>query len=271
MPGVAPQMGPLAPCRPGAPAALAPKGGDRLLVAEGKPPAWELHPRDEEDAFCPGQGSCHGGAPHPSPEPPASCPLGQQMGARAHRARSLKPADSMPGCCALGRRRSRWAGSRFSGTQKEPGRGIRAWGSHTLEKPVTLLGFSLLTVRTLPGPKLGVFVETKGCDFRLPGLSPILNRARAAWGNEILFWVGEPTAGRACTQLHPVPRSQRRQEGALASARRVVEATSSELLLWTSWPHPGAGNQGRLQVRGFTLLENRVLLFFFFKLSGYHF
>lgn len=49
----------------------------------------------------------------------------------------------------------------------------------------------------------------KGCDLRLPGLSPILNRARAAWGNEILFWVGEPTAGRAYTQLCPILRSQR--------------------------------------------------------------
>lgn len=103
----APGVGPPASCRPGALPALAPKEGDRLLVAEGKPPAWKLHLGNEEDAFCPGQGTCHGGAPHPSPEPPASYPLGQQMGARAHRARSLKPADSMPGCCALGARRTR--------------------------------------------------------------------------------------------------------------------------------------------------------------------
>ena len=34
--GVAPQTGPPAPCRPGALAVLAPKEGDRLLVAEGK-------------------------------------------------------------------------------------------------------------------------------------------------------------------------------------------------------------------------------------------
>lgn len=91
----------------------------------------------------------------------------------------------------------------------EPGWGIRGRGSHTPEKPVTLLGFSLFTVRTLPAPKLGVFVETKGCKLRLPGLSPLLNQAREAWGDEILFWAGEPMAGRACTRLHPVPQSRR--------------------------------------------------------------
>ena len=164
-------MGPLAPCRPGAPAALAPKETGFLWQrANHQPGSCTQGMRKMPSARV--RAAVKGEPPHPSPEPPASCPLGQQMGARAHRARSLKPADSMPGCCALGRRRSRWAGSCFSGTQKEPGWGIRAWGSHTLEKPVTLLGFSLLTVRTLPGPKLGVFIEMKGCDLKTPGPVP---------------------------------------------------------------------------------------------------
>lgn len=32
----------------------------------------------------------------------------------------------------------------------------------------------------------------KGYKLRLPGLSPLLNQAREAWGDEILFWAGEP-------------------------------------------------------------------------------
>ena len=136
----------------------------------------------------------------------------------------------------------------------EPGWGIRGRGFHTLEKPVTLLGCSLFTMRTLPAPKLRVFVETKGCKLRLLGLSPLLNRAREAWDDEILFWAGEPMAGRACTRLHPVTGSKRP-----LPLRSFL------------WPLPGAGNQGRLRVRGFMLLEKQVLLFFFFKLSGYRF
>lgn len=76
--GVAPQTGPPAPCKPGAPAVLALKEGDRLLVVEGKRPAWELHRENEKDTFCP-LGQMSWGAPHPSPEPPVGCLLGQQM------------------------------------------------------------------------------------------------------------------------------------------------------------------------------------------------
>lgn len=75
-------VGPLAPADLGALPALALKEGDRLLVAEGKPPAWKLHLGNEEDAFCPGQGTCHGGAPTPSPEPPASYPPGAADGSK---------------------------------------------------------------------------------------------------------------------------------------------------------------------------------------------
>ena len=137
----------------------------------------------------------------------------------------------------------------------EPGWGIRGRGFHTLKKPVTLLGFSLFTVRTLPAPKLRVFVETKGCKLRLLGLSPLLNRAREEWGDEILFWAGEPMAGRACTRLHPVAGSR---------GGHFICALSCG-------PFRGQGTRAAFRVRGFMLLENQVLLFFFFKLSGYRF
>lgn len=47
-------------------------------MVEGKRPALELHRGNEKDAFYP-SGQLSWGAPHPSPEPLASCLLGQQM------------------------------------------------------------------------------------------------------------------------------------------------------------------------------------------------
>lgn len=57
-----------------------------FFVAEGKPPAWKLHLGNEEDAFCRVRAPVMGEPPPLPGRPPASYPLGQQMGARAHRA-----------------------------------------------------------------------------------------------------------------------------------------------------------------------------------------